>query len=204
MNKRQAKKRAKQRAEQQRAYSSEYYTTGAEVQSAVNRLNARIRTNVEHFGADSKIVQNMYSMLDALVPRSNIRYNADGIMQIARPYELYKNADFHPTLFSMEHSETMRPYGEIKKEYDKAYQHYRENQEFLGYKPLNIDTYIDIASNIMDILYWAYQWQGIFDEADEILDIFRKKGGHSYDDLLRIKQLYVSGRAKEQEFQDML
>ena len=191
MNKRQAKKRAKKRAEASKRYSSDIYSTGAEVQSAVNRINNRIQTAVRHFGVDSKIVQDMYSQIDVLIPFSNQRYNADGVLQIARPYQLYKDIDMHQIINVMD-DENIRTYGDIKAEYQKGYDRFRASDS--GFE-MSIDDYIDTFSNIMDYLIWASE-NADTPEGMEILRIAYKKGGHTYEDFARIKALYQQGVSK--------
>ena len=198
MNKRQAKKMAKQRAqaraERSRSYASEYFNTGAEVQSAVNRINSRIRTAEEHFGSDSKIVQDMYTKLDLLIPQKNLRYNADGVLQIARPYDLFKNADAHEVIYNFDNTD-IKTYGAIKEMYQKPYEHYlksTEIYEFIEFSNLddvfmNIDEYITFMSELLDALHWAYDHpdtpEGI--EINRIMSQTRK----SYADLQNVVKL---------------
>lgn len=191
MTKRQIRLQAQRRAERSRSYASEYFSSGAEVQSATNRINDRIRTAVEHFGTDSKIVQDMYSKLDVMIPQSNIRYNKDGIMQIARPYDLYKQTDIHQNIHMLDSSD-IKTYGEIKSEYQQAYDTYAEEQRFFDSEPIDIDDYIDISSNILDMLHWAYENQNT-EAGQQIIDIMRKKGGHTYQDLMQVRSLYNQG-----------
>ncbi len=204
MNRRQVKKRAIQQAERSRSFSSEYFRTGAEVQSASNRINNRIKTAVEHFGTDSKQVQNMYTQLDLLIPQENLRYNKDGILQISKPYQLYQNSDVHEALFQLDKG-GIKTYQQIKSEYEAGYQSYRASQqdffvedEDIGFSDggmLDIDEYIEIFSNLPDILTWAYDNQSL-EEAQEIIDIAKQKGGHSYSDFIRIQNLYQTGVLK--------
>lgn len=205
MNKRQAKKLAKQRAqaraERSRSYASDYYNTGAEVQSAVNRINSRIRTAEEHFGADSKIVQDMYTKLDLLIPQKNLRYNADGVMQIARPYDLFKNSDVHEIIYNFD-TQDIKTYGDIKADYQKPYEHYLSSTdigEFIEMSDLddvfmNIDEYIVFMSELMDALHWAYEHpdtpEGI--EINRIMSQTRK----SYAELQNVVKLYREGETK--------
>lgn len=197
MNKRQAKKLAKQRAqaraERSRSYASEYFSTGAEVQSAVNRINSRIRTAREHFGDDSKIVQDMYTKLDILIPQENLRYNADGVLQIAKPYDLFKNSDAHEVIYNFDKTD-IRTYGDIKAGYQKPYEHYIESEFFDEDVIDDIDTFIIFASDLMDALHWAYQNEDT-PEAMEIIEIMSQKQ-KTYGDLQRVISLYREGVTK--------
>lgn len=197
MNKRQAKKLAKQRAqaraERSRSYASEYFRTGAEVQSAVNRINSRIRTASAHFGEDSKIVQDMYTKLDLLIPQKNLRYNADGVLQIARPYDLFKNSDVHETIYNFDNTD-IKTYGDIKAEYQKSYEHYRESEFFDEDVIDDIDAFIIFGSELMDALYWAYENKET-PEGMEIIEIMSQKQ-KTYGDLQRVISLYREGVTK--------
>lgn len=197
MNKRQAKKLSKQRAqaraERSRSYASDYYNTGAEVQSAVNRINSRIRTAREHFGEDSKIVQDMYTKLDLLIPQENLRYNADGVLQIARPYDLFKNADAHEIIYNFD-TQDIKTYGDIKAEYQKSYEHYRESEFFDEDVIDDIDAFIIFGSELIDALYWAYENKDT-PEGMEIIEIMSQKQ-KSYGDLQRVISLYREGVTK--------
>lgn len=200
MNKRQAKKLSKQRAqaraERSRSYASEYFRTGAEVQSAVNRINSRIRTAEEHFGSDSKIVQDMYTKLDLLIPQENLRYNADGVLQIARPYDLFKNADVHEVLYNFDNSD-IKTYGDIKAEYQKGYESFRESSEF--FEPsvgasMSIDEFITTFSMLADALQWAYDYSDS-PEGQSILTIMQQSR-KTYSDLQDVIKLYAEGVTK--------
>lgn len=197
MNKRQAKKMAKQRAqaraERSRSYASDYFNTGAEVQSTVNRINSRIRTARAHFGEDSKIVQDMYTKLDLLIPQENLRYNADGVLQIARPYDLFKNSDAHEVIYNFD-TQDIKTYGDIKAEYQKSYEHYRESEFFDEDVIDDIDAFIIFGSELMDALYWAYENKDT-PEGMEIIEIMSQKQ-KTYGDLQRVITLYREGVTK--------
>ena len=197
MNKRQAKKLAKQRAraraERSKSYASEYFRTGAEVQSAVNRINARIRTVQAHFGEDSKIVQDMYTKLDLLIPQENLRYNAAGVLQIAKPYDLFKNSDAHEIIYNFD-TQDIKTYGDIKADYQKAYEHYRESDFFDEDVIDDIDAFIIFGSELVDALYWAYENKDT-PEGMEIIEIMSQKQ-KSYGDLQRVITLYREGVTK--------
>lgn len=197
MNKRQAKKLAKQRAQaraaRSRSYASEYFSTGAEVQSAVNRINSRIRTAREHFGEDSKIVQDMYTKLDLLIPQENLRYNAEGVLQIARPYDLFKNSDAHEVIYNFD-TQDIKTYGDIKAEYQKSYEHYRESEFFDEDVIDDIDAFIIFGSELMDALYWAYENKDT-PEGMEIIEIMSQKQ-KTYGDLQQVISLYREGVTK--------
>ena len=200
MNKRQAKQRAQARAERSKSYASKYFSTGAEVQSAVNRINSRIRTAWQHFGEDSKIVQDMYTKLDMLIPQKNIRHNADGVLQISKPYELFKNSDAHEVIFNFDTSD-IKKYSDIKAEYRDAYDRYIETQNF--YSPnsddmdyVGIEDYINIWTGLLDALAWAYNNQDI-EEGQNIISIMREKGGCTYNDLMYVMKNYNRGLDNE-------
>lgn len=197
MNRRQAKKlakrRAQARAERSRSYASDYFSTGAEVQSAVNRINSRIRTAREHFGEDSKIVQDMYTKLDILIPHENLRYNAEGVLQIARPYDLFKNSEVHEFIYYFD-KEDIKKYGDIKAEYQKSYEHYRESEFFDEDAIDDIDAFIIFGSELMDALHWAYKNKETT-EGMEIIEIMSQKQ-KTYSDLQRVISLYREGVTK--------
>ena len=200
MNKRQAKKLAKQRAQaradRSRSYASDYYNTGAEVQSAVNRINSRIRTASAHFGEDSKIVQDMYTKLDLLIPQENLRYNADGVLQIARPYDLFKNSDTHEVIYNFD-THDIKTYGDIKAEYQKGYDSFKESSEF--FEPsvgaaMSIDDFITTFSTLADALQWAYDYSDS-PEGQSILTIMQQSK-KTYSDLQDVINLYKDGVTK--------
>lgn len=197
MNKRQAKKLQKQRAirraEIERQHSSEYFDTSASMTSAVNRINDRIKNAVNHFGSDSKIVQDMYSQIDALVPLQNQRFNAEGVLQIAKPTQLYKDADMHGIIYNMD-AETIKPYGDIKAEYQKAYEHYKKSAFYDEDAISDIDAYILFGSELIDALMWAYNNA----ETPEGIEINRimSQDKKTYADLQRVIALYHEGRSK--------
>lgn len=203
MNKRQAKKLSKQRAQaraqRSRSYSTEYFRTGAEVQSAVNRINSRLRTIAEHFGKDSTQLQNLYTQIDIFVPNNLVYYNKDNVLQIAKPYQIFKTPDTHSVIYNFD--KKFPTYGEIKAEYQKGYLSLQRSSEFFDSESvheLTIDEYIEIFSNISDILKWASNNQGT-DEGKEILEIAHQEGGHSYEDFMRIQNLYRTGMTKLNE-----
>lgn len=191
MNKRQAKKQAKIRAERSKRYSSDIYNTGAEVQSAVNRINNRIQTAVKHFGSESKIVQDMYSKIDALIPIQNQRYNANGVLQIAKPYQLYRDTDLHQTIENLDKSD-IKTYGEIKAEYQKSYDRYVESEADV----MSIDNFITVVDGLSDVLQWAYNNQDS-EEAQKIIDIMRQPK-NTYSDFVMVTDLYTQGVNNEQ------
>ena len=202
MNKRQAKKLAKQRAraraEKSRSYASEYFNTGAEVQSAVNRINSRIRTAQAHFGEDSKIVQDMYTKLDLLIPQENLRYNADGVLQIARPYDLFKNSDAHEVIYNFDNTD-IKTYGDIKAEYQKGYDSFRESSEFFESDiraAMSIDDFITTFSSLADALQWAYDYSDT-PEGQSILTIMQQSK-KTYSDLQDVINLYKDGVTKNE------
>lgn len=201
MNKRQAKKLLKQRvqarAQRSKSYASEYFRTGAEVQSAVNRINSRIRTAREHFGEDSKIVQDMYTKLDLLIPQENLRYNADGVLQIARPYDLFKNSDAHDTIFNFDIHD-IKTYGAIKEEYQKGYDSFKESSEFFESgvsASMTIDEFITTFSTLSDALQWAYDYSDT-PEGQSILTIMQQSK-KTYSDLQDVINLYKDGVTKK-------
>ena len=200
MNKRQAKKLSKQRAQaraqRSKSYASEYFRTGAEVQSAVNRINSRIRTASAHFGDDSKIVQDMYTKLDLLIPQENLRFNADGVLQIARPYDLFKNADAHEVLYNFDNTD-IKTYGDIKAEYQKGYDSFKESSEFFESDiraSMSIDDFITTFSTLSDALQWAYDYSDTA-EGQSILTIMQQSK-KTYSDLQDVINLYKDGVTK--------
>lgn len=204
MNKRQAKKLAKQRAqaraERSRSYASEYFRTGAEVQSAVNRINSRLRTIASHLGNDSTQLQNLYTQIDIFVPNNLVYYNKDKVLQIGTPYKIFKMPEIHAVISHFD--KDFPTYGDIKAEYQKGYLSLQRSSEFFDNESvheLTIDQYIEIFANISDILKWASDNQDEIDEAKEILEIAHQEGGHTYEDFMRIQNLYRTGMTKQNE-----
>lgn len=202
MNKRQAKKLSKQRAQARttltRRYKSEYFNTGAEVQSAVNRINSRLRTIASHLGTDSTQLQNLYTQIDIFVPNNLVYYNKDKVLQISKPYQIFKNPDLHAVIYHFD--KDFPTYGELKAEYQKGYLALQGSSEFFDNESvheLTIDQYIEIFANISDILKWASDNEDDIEEARQILEIARQKGGHTYEDFMRIQNLYRTGMTKK-------
>ena len=59
----------------------------ASVQSAVRRVNERIKTLAEKFGDNSAVVNKVKTQLDVLMP-DNMRYK-DGLVQIGKPSDIF-------------------------------------------------------------------------------------------------------------------
>lgn len=203
MNKRQAKKRAKQRAQARaeisRVYKTEYFNTGAEVQSAVNRINSRLRTIASHLGNDSTQLHNLYTQIDIFVPNNFVYYNKDNVLQIATPYKIFKMPELHPVIAHFD--KDFPTYGEIKAEYQKGYESLQSSSEFFdsdAVHELSMDQYIEIFSNISDILKWASDNEET-EEGRQILEIAHQKGGHTYEDFMRMQNLYRTGMTKQNE-----
>lgn len=201
MNKRQAKKllkqRARTRAELSRVNRSEYFRTGAEVQSAVNRINSRLRTIADHLGHDSTQLQNLYTQIDIFVPNNLVYYNKDNVLQISKPYQIFKNPNLHIVIYNFD--KNFPTYGELKAEYQKGYLALQRSSEFFDNESvheLSIDQYIEIFANISDILKWASDNEDDIEEARQILEIASQKGGHTYEDFMRIQNLYRTGMTK--------
>lgn len=96
----------------------------ASVQSASNRVNDRIMTLADKFGINSAIINNISAQLDVLLP-DNIRYK-DGVIQVARPSEIYNDAEKMQALENIEN--TMPIWGNLRKHYEDEYMEYASEQ----------------------------------------------------------------------------
>lgn len=205
MNKRQAKKaRLKAQHRRQQSYASKYFQSGAEMQSAVNRINNRIKTVQSHFGKDSNFVQNMYTKLDLLIPQENLYYKGEGddkVLQIAKPYNLFKNPTVHEVIYHFDKND-IRAYGDIKSEYVNAYQSYLSSDEIQNLsdgsvKFNDIDEYILFYFDLMSALAWAYD-NPEHSNAIEI-DSTMKQSTKTYADLMDVVRLYQEGEKEDEQ-----
>jgi hypothetical protein len=138
----------------------------------------------------------MYTKLDLLIPQENLRYNADGVLQIARPYDLFKNADAHEVIYNFD-THDIKTYGDIKAEYQKGYDSFRESSEFFDSSvgaSMSIDDFITTFSTLADALQWAYDYSDS-PEGQSILTIMQQSK-KTYSDLQDVINLYKDGVTK--------
>lgn len=171
----------------------------SQVQSAVRRINDRMKAIAEHMGTDSKYYQNYQSKIDILLPFNN-RYK-DGVIGLYNPKEIFTNIDNNINIERLD--KELKSWGELKKEYrqgykeyEKGYQKYHERQVRAGLTDKDIkskmplETYIENMQNLSDALAYLYSVEGTDGKSNAIksrqkkateqLNKMRKKNKRKY------------------------
>ena len=152
----------------------------AQVQSAVRRINDRIKTLSEKFGTGSDIVNNLVSSLDVNL-KDNFRFK-DGVPQIHTPSEIYNDDDLNNALEYLDSN--VKTWGSIRSEYSKQYEAYKSEAEFFREEPIEIQDFISTMQNL-DKAFAGYDSSQFPDKALEIL-----RGKHkSYNDLNKVTEI---------------
>ncbi len=125
----------------------------ASVQSAVRRINDRIRTIAGKLGGESQLLQNYESLIDASL-KGNVRFK-NGIIQIHTPSKIYNDIEKQKILESLESS--IKTWGEIRHDYEPSYDKYIENEDgdFMG-DVVSIEEYINVTTELPQALVYLY------------------------------------------------
>jgi HKD family nuclease len=117
-------------------------------------------------------------------------------LQIARPYDLFKNSDAHEVIYNFDNTD-IKTYGDIKAEYQKGYNSFKESSEFFESdirSAMSIDDFITTFSTLADALQWAYDYSDS-PEGQSILTIMQQSK-KTYSDLQDVINLYKDGVTK--------
>ena len=154
----------------------------ASVQSAVRRVNERIRTLSKHFGSTSPIVDDITAKIDVIL-RDNYRFK-DGLPQVILPSDIY--GDYEKMQALKELDEGIKTWGQYRKQYNDAYKQYKEEQEFFNEDVSSMGDYIKTMESLTDAL------RDIASEQlpDEALQILRTKGKrNTYAELSKVADI---------------
>ena len=159
----------------------------AQVQSAVRRLNYRLETLSNNVGKDSPIVQKIMSEVD-LYFDGNYRFK-NGVAQLVKPQQIYNDEDMNKALQHLDR--TVKTWGDYKREYEKEYEHYKEQAEFFGDTPVPIGEFINVYANVDKIMEWMYPTDTA--EKEKALNIMQQKGRRkSYEELASVIKMIRS------------
>lgn len=154
----------------------------ASVQSAVRRVNERIKTLSERFGSDSAIVNEATAKIDVFL-RDNYRFK-DGIPQVILPSDIYGDYEKEQALKELEGS--IKTWGQYKKSYEEPYKQYKEEQKFFNVpddKIPSMGDYIKTMENLSNALRELASEQ-LPDEALEILQTKNRR--NTYQELSKV------------------
>jgi hypothetical protein len=149
-----------------------------QAQSAVRRINYRIERLAEELGAHSPIVEDYTAQLDLLFG-GNLRFR-DGVPQLHHPAQIFKDASMRASLENMD--ETIKSWGDIKKEWEKPYQEAQESEPF-G-QPIDFKKFINVSMNLPTLLGNYAASDQLPSEALEILSVKGRK--NTYDELDKV------------------
>ena len=125
----------------------------ASVQSAVRRINDRIKTISSKLGADSTLLNNYESLIDVMLP-DNVRMSK-GVIQIHTPSDIYNNPEKMEALKRLE--ESVKTWGDIRKDYEPAFEKYKQSADvdFMG-DEVSLEEYINVTTDLPQALVYLY------------------------------------------------
>lgn len=154
----------------------------ASVQSAVRRINQRMQTLADKFGANSSMLWNYKAEIDVLLP-DNYRYKK-GVIQISNPADIFGDEEKMKAVESLE--QKVKTWGSLKKEYEKGYEKYVEEQKFFNSKVVDMPDFIQTMENIHHALEISDSEQ----LPQDALDILRVKDRrNTYDELNQVSEI---------------
>ena len=139
----------------------------ASVQSAVRRFNDRMMNISKNLGKDSSIIEDITAKLDVLFP-GNYRFK-DGVPQLVRPAEIYKDADMSAELYNLD--KEVPTWGEIRKSFESQYEAYAEQEKFFKQEPVSIQRFIKTMQSLPEAITIASE-----QDVTDALAILREKG----------------------------
>lgn len=113
----------------------------ASVQSAVRRVNDRIKTLARNFGSNSAVVNKITAQLDVLLP-TNLYYR-DGLPQISKPSDIFGDTEKMQAIQDLD--ENIKTWGAYRKQYEKEYEGYKKDFPPLKYKGVTVEQKGNIA-----------------------------------------------------------
>lgn len=149
--------------------------------SEVARYNKRLVTLASRLGTDSPLYQNEVSKLNYWLDADNIRYNKQGIIQIAKPASLTDKMSLNQLK-----NLNVKKWQTIKEQYAESF---KEAQEELPQgEKLSLSQYINNMSNIAEnlgVLYGDFKDPDIQREVNKAIDTMHREH-KNYDELLSV------------------
>lgn len=167
----------------------------ASVQSAVRRINDRIRSIANKLGKDSTLLQSYESLIDVNLGE-NTRFK-DGLIQLHTPSDIYNDPEKMERLKRLEDS--IQTWSQIKSKYEESYEKYLSSDEvqFLG-ESVDLDTYINVNNDLPQALVWLYPTTN--DDLAKGVEIMRTSGRRkTYEELDEVISLARSGNKERQK-----
>lgn len=145
----------------------------ASVQSAVRRINDRFMQLSKRLGNDNSIVQKFASQVDMFLT-NNYRLK-NGVVQITRPSDIYNDPEKMQALENIEND--MPTWGALRKEAEKSYEKYVEQEKFFNTPEediVGIEDFVKTFTQIPDAL--SYMYANPDNKTDTALQIMHIKG----------------------------
>lgn len=111
--------------------------------SFIRRINRRLSALAKRFGKSSSLYQQYASEIDARIPSGNIRYNAKGVIQIAKPKNL-ESKGFSQYLINQRVN--IPTPTEVVNKYKAQYTQYASEVK----TPMSIDEFVQTMNNVLD------------------------------------------------------
>lgn len=171
----------------------------ASVQSAVRRFNYRMQTIADRLGKDTKLLEDYKAKLDVMFP-NNYRLK-DGVPQLLKPGEIYKNEDMSEALQNLdtsvptwpkirdEYTEHFKVWRNERPEEEKVHEEYlikvkeegvATEEELVEYEDMKkneekeFSEFISYINQLPDALVWMYAHEDSFSKG--ALEIMKEKG----------------------------
>lgn len=139
----------------------------ASVQSAVRRVNDRLKTLADKFGVYSSMLWDAKTQMDVLLG-DNFKYK-NGVPQLIKPSEIFNNEDKMRALQSLD--ENIKTWGEYRKSYKESYKRYTDDAELFKETPVEIEEYITTMENVKNAVRVTDSEQFLPQDALEILKV---------------------------------
>jgi hypothetical protein len=164
----------------------------ASVQSAVRRINDRLKSISNKLGSESQLLQNFESLIDVAL-KDNTRFKGN-LLQIHTPSDIFNDPEKMEALKKIE--DAIPTWQDIKKQYEPAYEKYKESDDvqFLDEAP-DIETFIDVHVNLPQAL--VYMYPVVNDDLQKAVEIMHIKGRRkTYEELNDAIDYATKGRQK--------
>lgn len=154
----------------------------ASVQSAVRRINDRLKTLADKFGVNSPILWDSKARIDVLLG-DNYR-TKNGVPQIIKPSDIFGDEEKMKLLKSLESD--IKTWSSYKKKYESQYTRYKEDAEFFGDRYETMTDYIKTMENFTNVLRETDSEQ----LPSDALEILKMKGQRkSYFELTQVNEI---------------
>lgn len=154
----------------------------ASVQSAVRRVNDRIKTLSEKFGVNSSIVKQATAKIDVLMS-DNYRFS-NGVIQISKPSDIYGDEEKMQALKTLE--DNIETWGYYRKAYQEQYTKYTEEQEFFKNDYVEFSDFVLTMENLQNALREIASEQ-LPEDALQILSVKGRK--NTYTELNQVTKI---------------